>query len=728
MVDAVANFAATTVATAPSPATSGTSLTVAAGAGALFPAAPFNVTVWPSGAQATAGTAEIVRVTAKASDTFTIVRAQEGSTARSVVVGDQVAQTVTAGLFSDIGKLPGVVEYVTGLSSLSTAGDANAALINAAITSAAVSGGLVGIPLGTWFIGQLRMKSNVTLFGQSRTSTTLKAKASLNAPMVVLDTTTTVAVEIHDLAFDGNKANQTSGGGVSFNNLVTTPDYDANHRLFNLVIANTAGDGLAVTGDRGQSQVMYVFSNANSGRGFYSSGPDNQFYGCIAINSGLQGFHITGASNRLVSCKSFLSGFVDYTKGNGFAFENAPRVDAQDLEAQDNRFHGFNLVNTPDSNYQLRADRNGLGPEPVTTGGYGDGLYAQQVVRSIVNLTTGDRAAGTVLQNWGFNCGASNSQNIVQITVGTNKQATGYTGSWGADSFVTVAFNGAVVLSGDGRAKTATVQVFTASGTWTKSTGCTSVGVLLVHGGGGGGSGRRGVSATLRTGGGGGAGSMFASVSMPASLLGATESVVVGAGGVGGAAASVDSTDGAAGGAGGLSSFGTSGSTLFAGGAVSAGGSGGNSTGAAAGGVAGAGQTVGGSGAASSASGAAGVIAVAAGGSGGGGSGGGLSTANTSVVGGAGIHSAIVGSGIAGGSAGAVGAAGGVGGSSPASLGRPGAGGGGGGSTSTAASGAGGNGGIYGGGGGGGAASLNGFASGKGGDGGAGIVIVTSYF
>ena len=102
MPDGHANFAYSTVATAPSPATSGTSLVVATGNGALFPVVPFNVTIWPTGTQPTAANSEIARVTAISTDTLTIVRAQEGTTARTVVVGDQIAATVTAKTLRDI--------------------------------------------------------------------------------------------------------------------------------------------------------------------------------------------------------------------------------------------------------------------------------------------------------------------------------------------------------------------------------------------------------------------------------------------------------------------------------------------------------------------------------------------------------------------------------------------------------------------------------------------------
>jgi hypothetical protein len=96
------NFAYSTVATAPSPADSGTSLTVETGHGSRFPAPSFNATVWPVGEQPAVDNAEIVRITGVAGDVLTIARAQEGTSARSIVVGDQIAATITAKTLTDV--------------------------------------------------------------------------------------------------------------------------------------------------------------------------------------------------------------------------------------------------------------------------------------------------------------------------------------------------------------------------------------------------------------------------------------------------------------------------------------------------------------------------------------------------------------------------------------------------------------------------------------------------
>lgn len=102
MADAHKNFAYSLVATAPSPASSGTSLVVTAAEGAKFPATPFNATIWPTATQPLTTNAEIVTVTLVATDTLTIVRAQEGSSARTVVVGDQIAATITKKSLNDV--------------------------------------------------------------------------------------------------------------------------------------------------------------------------------------------------------------------------------------------------------------------------------------------------------------------------------------------------------------------------------------------------------------------------------------------------------------------------------------------------------------------------------------------------------------------------------------------------------------------------------------------------
>jgi len=99
------NLAYGTVATAPSPPNSGTTLTLAVGQGATFPnpgAIGYNATVWPPNVIPLQSNAEIVRITAVVGDQLTITRTQEGSTAKSILTGWQIAATITAKVITDI--------------------------------------------------------------------------------------------------------------------------------------------------------------------------------------------------------------------------------------------------------------------------------------------------------------------------------------------------------------------------------------------------------------------------------------------------------------------------------------------------------------------------------------------------------------------------------------------------------------------------------------------------
>ena len=140
MPDSHANLAYGTVLTAPSPATTGTSLTVSSGQGAHFPTPPFNATVWPAGLQPLTSNAEIVRVTAISTDTFTITRHQEGTSARAILVTDQIAATITAKTLTDVETLAVGGDLTGNLPTLSiAAGAVTTTKLAAAVTLDAIA-------------------------------------------------------------------------------------------------------------------------------------------------------------------------------------------------------------------------------------------------------------------------------------------------------------------------------------------------------------------------------------------------------------------------------------------------------------------------------------------------------------------------------------------------------------------------------------------------------------
>lgn len=95
------NFAIGTIATPPSPATSGTTLSVLPGEGQFF-AANMPVTVVPAGQEPTFDNAEIGYVTAVAGDQLTVLRGQEDSIAKPVGAGWRIFGSITAKTITDI--------------------------------------------------------------------------------------------------------------------------------------------------------------------------------------------------------------------------------------------------------------------------------------------------------------------------------------------------------------------------------------------------------------------------------------------------------------------------------------------------------------------------------------------------------------------------------------------------------------------------------------------------
>jgi hypothetical protein len=97
-----ANNATTTLASGIN--SSVTSLTVATGTGALFPTLSAGDYFYCTLAN-TSGTIEIIKVTARSTDTFTIVRGQDNTTATSWLTGDKVELRLVKATLNDLPKM-----------------------------------------------------------------------------------------------------------------------------------------------------------------------------------------------------------------------------------------------------------------------------------------------------------------------------------------------------------------------------------------------------------------------------------------------------------------------------------------------------------------------------------------------------------------------------------------------------------------------------------------------
>ena len=151
-----ANGAYSLVATAPSPASSGTTVTVTAGTGSRFFAG--KAFVWPASTVPSKANLEVVTISSVSTDTLTIVRAQESSAARTVVVGDQIAQGITAGMWDALSTtyaplaspaLTGTPTVPTAAPGTNTTQAGSTAFVAAAVALKAP------LPSGTPTVGQV---------------------------------------------------------------------------------------------------------------------------------------------------------------------------------------------------------------------------------------------------------------------------------------------------------------------------------------------------------------------------------------------------------------------------------------------------------------------------------------------------------------------------------------------------------------------------------------------
>lgn len=177
--DAHKNFAYSTVLTAPSPAISGTSVVVQSGDGAKFPAASFNATIWPAGSQPTTANAEIVRVTNVSTDTFMITRMQESTSARTVVVGDQISAPITAKTLTDVEIFGGFSTATVATSQTTTSATyADLSTVGPAVTVNIGQNGNALVTLSSYMLNAAGGDESYMGFAVSGNSTVAAADTS----------------------------------------------------------------------------------------------------------------------------------------------------------------------------------------------------------------------------------------------------------------------------------------------------------------------------------------------------------------------------------------------------------------------------------------------------------------------------------------------------------------------------------------------------------------------
>ncbi len=198
-----------------------TELTLRAGDGALLPASgPFPALLGTPG-----GAHEVVKVTARASDVLTIVRAQEGTTAQPWAIGTPVTHGPTAGSLANLWSL--VASLPFNVMAYGAKGDGvtdDTAAIQAAINAAAASTGpraVVYFPPGHYMLSASLIvdTTQISLVGGGEEFTTqLEVLGTVDPTwaLIVGNTASASYVSLFGLTFKGRNTSTSTGGGILF--------------------------------------------------------------------------------------------------------------------------------------------------------------------------------------------------------------------------------------------------------------------------------------------------------------------------------------------------------------------------------------------------------------------------------------------------------------------------------------------------------------------------------
>lgn len=193
--------------------------------------------------------------------------------------------------------------------------------------------------------------------GDGMQSTTLTAKASLNADFIINHVSTgsgdpnAQMCRVQNMQIDGNKASNSSGGGINFtcNPTLTqqTGDYtfDAMHLIENIWMTNVKGTGITTAG-RSATYISHCDIKGVDGIGI-TVGFDTWLHALNVGLSGLQGCKIEAPNVFATGCAMYYSGNVLPSSGAGWLFQNfnnnGSRITA--CGSQDNKAYGWQLAN-----------------------------------------------------------------------------------------------------------------------------------------------------------------------------------------------------------------------------------------------------------------------------------------------------------------------------------------------------------------------------------------------
>jgi hypothetical protein len=245
-------------------------------------------------------------VTARAADTLTIVRTQEGTAARTIVVGDRIVASVTKKWWDDVEALASIL-YLP-MSIYGTPGYAvdNTTTAQAWLDDAALMGKQALLTPGEWRVGALNLPHGIVVQGVAPGGYELEVDDEYRGRLVMLagmtDNLITLPAgrahaHLRDLMLDGTPG--TSGNLVHVTDVGTA--VEAQLHVTNCYLVASKGHGVYVGANRRACKIKdtSIISSATDGVHIQSS--DTTVMQCIIGGSGASGVLVGDSIAKIIS-------------------------------------------------------------------------------------------------------------------------------------------------------------------------------------------------------------------------------------------------------------------------------------------------------------------------------------------------------------------------------------------------------------------------------------------
>jgi hypothetical protein len=249
---------------------SATSLTVTTASGTLFPTITGSQYFYCTLEEVSSGALEIVKVTARVSDTFTIVRAQDGTSALAFSAGDRVQLRLTAADLNNFSQI-----------------DSS----NTFLADQTINGKIVGEGGGS--------DSTNTVVGAGLPSnTTGQYNTAIGTTALAANTTGSLNTAVGFLASAGNTT--TSGNVAVGNNALWLNSASHNTAVGSYALENNTGSGNTAVG---RQALRFNTSGENDAFGYHALlsntiGTDNVAIGKNSLDSNTTGSYNTAVGNE----------------------------------------------------------------------------------------------------------------------------------------------------------------------------------------------------------------------------------------------------------------------------------------------------------------------------------------------------------------------------------------------------------------------------------------------